>query len=769
MRRHFTALRVYLLRFLIRLLGRTRLNPDSFLARGARSFQYSLDGFDGTRLHGWVRCDLEPGARTDLDVYVNRDFYGQVSACRFRPDIAAAHRTDGYHGFDISIHHPGAEIRSIRVVVPGYFPRDLGSLEGAWAAGWQEGGRCGFKSDLFAGGSEPQDRLTKRLTADSTLPDKFVLKRRCVSVYVDHVRFLYRKEREFPVHVSQDAYRDYLRWYLTSESRTGKPPYLGPRELSYLNAASDIAPLPGLHLSNATKLFVADYKTAFPNEEDPVRQAENLLYWWCVLKVQELNVCGLVPESYMTFLNEKPSSTRPETRFLDTFARHNFRDFSLDTAHPDERRLLMDRLLQVAGAVPQLRPLLPEDIPVQSPDKALQALARESVDTATQNATTDSSRVPSVRLFGPLKKLSGLGQASRLSHALLSRNGFLCETQDVSDAFPSRDLDISLPAGAAAIASINLFHLNAEMIPDAARRFPQHVGPAYNIAYCFWELDKPATAHLLGYDLLDEVWVSSEFGKDALAGHIQARVTKVGLPCREVFRSPEAGRSILAALGISRKTFKFICSFDALSYLQRKNPIGTIRAFQDAFVAGEDVALIVKTHSRQRAHDAFQDRLWEGIVEACETDKRIYLVDKDLEQDALDSVTVSCDCLVSLHRAEAWGFGMIDAMSLGVPVIATAYSGNLEFCNPQTAMLVDYDLVPVMDNDYAFAIPGARWAEPRHKSAVRALRSMFTNEAARRRLQCQAKSFVETHFSLEAIGENYSRRLCEIEYGQTEG
>jgi hypothetical protein len=46
---------------------------------------------------------------------------------------------------------------------------------------------------------------------------------------------------------------------------------------------------------------------------------------------------------------------------------------------------------------------------------------------------------------------------------------------------------------------------------------------------------------------------------------------------------------------------------------------------------------------------------------------------------------------------------------------------------------------------------------------------MFTNEAARRRLQCQAKSFVETHFSLEAIGENYSRRLCEIEYGQTEG
>jgi glycosyltransferase involved in cell wall biosynthesis len=579
---------------------------------------------------------------------------------------------------------------------------------------------------------------------------------------MDHVRFLYRKEREFPVHVSEDAYRDYLRWYLTSESRTGKPPYLGPQELSYLNAASDIAPLPGLRLSNATKLFLADYKTAFPDEEDPVRQAENLLYWWCVLKLQELNVCGLIPESYMTFLNEKPLSARPETRFRDAFARHNFRDFPLDTAHPDERRLMIDRLSQVAGAVPQLRPLLPDDIRDPGSDKALQPLAKESADTAIKNPTGDSSRVPSVRLFGPLKKLSGLGQASRLSHALLSRNGFLCETQDVSDAFPSSDLDISLPAGAAAIANINLFHLNAEMIPDAARRFPRHVGSAYNIAYCFWELDKPATAHLLGYDLLDEVWVSSDFGKDALAGYIPARVTKVGLPCREVFPSQDAGRSILAALGVSDKTFKFICSFDALSYLQRKNPIGTIRAFQDAFTSGEDVALIIKTHSRQRAHDAFQDRLWEGIVEACETDKRIYLVDKDLEQDALDSLTASCDCLVSLHRAEAWGFGMIDAMSLGVPVIATAYSGNLEFCNPETTMLVDYELIPVMDNDYAFAIPSARWAEPEHESAVRALRSMFTDEAARRQLQSQAKGFVETHFSFEAIGKKYSRRLREI-------
>ena len=83
---------------------------------------------------------------------------------------------------------------------------------------------------------------------------------------------------------------------------------------------------------------------------------------------------------------------------------------------------------------------------------------------------------------------------------------------------------------------------------------------------------------------------------------------------------------------------------------------------------------------------------------------------------------------------------MIDAMSLGVPVVATAYSGNLEFCKPETAMLVDYDLVPVMDNDYAFAVPGARWADPKHESAVRALRTIFADESARNRLRSQSRN-----------------------------
>ena len=41
----------------------------------------------------------------------------------------------------------------------------------------------------------------------------------------------------------------------------------------------------------------------------------------------------------------------------------------------------------------------------------------------------------------------------------------------------------------------------------------------------------------------------------------------------------------------------------------------------------------------------------------------------------------SCDCYVSLHRSEGLGLTMAEAMYFGKPVIATAYSGNLDFMN----------------------------------------------------------------------------------------
>jgi SAM-dependent methyltransferase len=83
----------------------------------------------------------------------------------------------------------------------------------------------------------------------------------------------------------------------------------------------------------------------------------------------------------------------------------------------------------------------------------------------------------------------------------------------------------------------------------------------------------------------------------------------------------------------------------------------------------------------------------------------------------------ACDCYVSLHRSEGFGLTMAEAMALGKPVIATAYSGNLDFMDDQTAYLVPWteSLVPESCAPYR---PGARWAEPDVDAAARLMREV---------------------------------------------
>ena len=69
------------------------------------------------------------------------------------------------------------------------------------------------------------------------------------------------------------------------------------------------------------------------------------------------------------------------------------------------------------------------------------------------------------------------------------------------------------------------------------------------------------------------------------------------------------------------------------------------------------------------------------------------MIDRYLDPLDNSSLIALCDCYVSLHRAEGFGLGPAEAMWLGKPVIATGYSGNLDFMTPTNSLLVDYRLV----------------------------------------------------------------------------
>lgn len=134
----------------------------------------------------------------------------------------------------------------------------------------------------------------------------------------------------------------------------------------------------------------------------------------------------------------------------------------------------------------------------------------------------------------------------------------------------------------------------------------------------------------------------------------------------------------------------------------------------------------------------------------------VLLVEGYLSPELSVSWTGLVDCYVSLHRSEVSDSPSPRPCRGGVPVIATGYSGNLDFMSPDNSYLVRWSpgSVPLGAEPYP---PGARWAEPDLDDAARAMRSVWEHpEEARRVGLAGQESIRETHglpSAAERIGQ----------------
>ena len=117
-----------------------------------------------------------------------------------------------------------------------------------------------------------------------------------------------------------------------------------------------------------------------------------------------------------------------------------------------------------------------------------------------------------------------------------------------------------------------------------------------------------------------------------------------------------------------------------------------------------------------------------------------------------------CDCYVSLHRSEGYGLTIAEAMLIGKPVITTGYSGNLDFTTDETALLVDYKLIPVEQGDYPYA-NGEMWAEPDIEQAGDYMKKLVMDTNFACSFAKKGQELIRTSFSIESIGERYKNRL----------
>jgi hypothetical protein len=268
----------------------------------------------------------------------------------------------------------------------------------------------------------------------------------------------------------------------------------------------------------------------------------------------------------------------------------------------------------------------------------------------------------------------------------------------------------------------------------------------YNIGLWPWELPDWPESCRHAYACVDEVWGISQYTAHAHRHAAPRPVLPMGLP---VELGP-LGAQTRKDFGLPSEAYLFYFAFDINSNAARKNPEGLIKAFQMAFPKeGKDqVGLVLKI-----SHPETGCRLWKRIRKIARRDKRIHVIEKTMRRPELLALFKTCDCLVSLHRAEGFGRCIAEALLLDKQVITTGFSGNLDFCHEPRVALVRHTMRKVEAKDYMWG-EGQMWAEPDLDHAAELMRSIWKEPREVGAGNCD--------FSLESVGQRYKSRLEEI-------
>ncbi|MDP9901568.1 FkbM family methyltransferase [Variovorax ginsengisoli] len=282
---------------------------------------------------------------------------------------------------------------------------------------------------------------------------------------------------------------------------------------------------------------------------------------------------------------------------------------------------------------------------------------------------------------------------------------------------------------------------------DVSERQPR----TYRIAYWYWEFDSIPDFWLAHAATIDEVWTATEF----IAKGLRERLS---IPVKTLFPGVKLGQykpRKREYFGLKNGQFTFLFTFHMMSIMERKNPLGLIRAFKSVFSPADDVRLVLKTSFGER-HPAQLAELREAAHGS-----NITIIDKVFSPDEVLSLMDAADAYVSLHRSEGLGLTMAEAMLMGKPVIATNFSGNVDFMDSDNSLLVPYKLVklgkPIPPYEASL-----EWAEPSVEEAARLMRQVFENQAWAREIGARAKISAEANLSLEAAGRRVAARLKEI-------
>lgn len=322
----------------------------------------------------------------------------------------------------------------------------------------------------------------------------------------------------------------------------------------------------------------------------------------------------------------------------------------------------------------------------------------------------------------------------------------ICEDRSLLDCY-------SMPSES---ANINLWFVNFDMIDDCYKKHYKWFINRYNIAVFWWEFDN-YFPNIECCEYLDEIVVFSSVTYRALCKVIPLRVKLTWLEYPFIGYVPKLSRQeLLSCYALDQYKTYILFVFDIHSHIERKNPHGAAKAFQIAWQKNHNLHLIFKITNFELWRDDCREFL--SYIRSLGIYDNVTIIPDNLTEEGMRELVGGCDIYISLHRAEGLGLGMLEAMSMGKPVVATRFGGNLDFMNDNNSLLVDYKMVEVQKT-FADYREGYKWAEPDIDMAAKYLLKLSTNTELHDEISTKAKESIHKQYEFYKLKSSYAAIL----------
>ena len=326
-----------------------------------------------------------------------------------------------------------------------------------------------------------------------------------------------------------------------------------------------------------------------------------------------------------------------------------------------------------------------------------------------------------IEVIGFFHSISGIGESARLCANQLAADGYRVKCTSVEGFFRKpQEIEWQWPNNINNTEiNCRIYHLNPPMLPPVILQMGiANFKKTYNIGYWAWELEAIPAEWVKAIRYMNAILTPSRFTTDVIQRYANYPVLTATHPVTRGI----ATAGIRTQLDIPDHAFLISNIFSFGSAMERKNPMGLITAFKQAFAGVDDAYLVLKANAGTNSPEK------QTLLDAISGHPNIRLVDHHWSRADVLGLIQSSDLYASLHRSEGFGLTIAEAMLLDTPTLVTAWSGNMDFCTAENSFLVGYKPIKVNSSHPEFReFESATWADADIEQTATLLKETYQN------------------------------------------